>query len=263
MPTRARQGRPGSCPGCASRWGRCILLPHGRSMTMFVLLVGYAYPQLGVQGSKAPAMPFQWLCLPMVFTTLLHTANNCTRTLLHTAAPRTRLGARLAAEPPTSVLVGWRLREPAFMMLEATPSYLLLCIHDASQGYLYRDTYCMKPEREPSSTGHQNRREKSPREISAHKHASRDAAAHKHTTHPLLGEFDMQRYKISKDRTQASQEDTGAGTKRPAMISPGGQPVAGGTIQLSGGSNFPMVSKAPRNLLHTYGGGAHPIPPFL
>ena len=50
MPTRARQGRPGSCPGCASRWGRCILLPHGRSMTMFVLLVGYAYPQLGVQG---------------------------------------------------------------------------------------------------------------------------------------------------------------------------------------------------------------------
>ena len=65
--------------------------------------------------------------------TLLHMACSCTPCTLHCTAPRTRLGARPAAAPPTGTPVGLGSWRPAFMMLEATSTTSLACIYDAGQ----------------------------------------------------------------------------------------------------------------------------------
>ena len=78
---------------------------------------------------------------------LLHTACSNTLHKLHErTAPRTRLGARLAAEQPPGSPAGLVLWRPAFMMLGATSTTCKLCTYNAESCYLPNDTEAERPD---------------------------------------------------------------------------------------------------------------------
>ena len=86
---------------------------------------------------------------PVLAYALLHLACSTTSTLHSSTAPRTRLGACLAAARPTGSPVGLGQWRPAFTVLEATSITCMLCIYGAEHRSLETDTKAERPEDRP------------------------------------------------------------------------------------------------------------------
>ena len=189
---------------------------------------------------------------------LLHTACSNTLHKLHErTAPRTRLGARLAAAQPTGSPVGLELWRPAFIMLGATSTTCKLCIYNAESCHLTVDTVTEWPHHRPL----RERKERTERERRAGRRTTANTGTHtRHiyqethlNKHTHTGEMKGRGGTPARGRGGARQGAEGAAQrKRPAAKSPGAQQGATPTSS----SNFPGVAKAPRNLAHTYGGVA-------
>ena len=188
---------------------------------------------------------------------LIRTAGNSNHNTLHHTATCTRLGARLAAARPTGSPVGLGQWRPAFMVLEATSITCMPCIYGAGHRLLETDTRAVRLRhcllRDVKELTQRDRR--------SEEHHTTEKTAHKEHTSTSHQHLHLQPLTGMKGRGAAPQGGRGgarggAGApappkKRSATISPGAQAGAQAPT-----SNFPGVTKAPRNLSNTYGGGA-------
>ena len=188
---------------------------------------------------------------------LLQLACSTQSTLHDSTAQRTRLGARLAAARPTGSPVGLGQWRPAFMMLEATSITCMPCIYGAGHRLLETDTravrlrHCLLRDVKELTQRDRRSEEHHTTEKTAHKEHTSTSHQHLHLQ-PLTG---MKGKGAAPQRGRGgARGGTGAPAppkKRSATVSPGAQAGAQAPT-----SNFPGVTKAPRNLSNTYGGGA-------